>query len=87
MATKNNTYEIKIKEIEGKKYYSTVVRGIEYMIYKQDIYEGADWTVISSRVALGGLKKNPGTHRWFANVDEISKSIKSLKNLSLMIAA
>ena len=73
--------EIKIEKIDETTYYKTIAKGIDFLIYKNN----NGWNVGSSRVALGGLRKNPGTWRIFDTVDEIGNSIKSLKNISLMI--
>ncbi len=76
-----NINEIKITTESGTTYYSTIIKGIDYLIYKiKD-----EWTVGSSKTSLGGLRRNPGTWKYFNTLEEIGRSIKNLRNIELMI--
>ena len=76
-----NKLEIKKTTHESIDYYSTVVRGIDYLIYKNS----GEWRVKSSRVALGGNKKCPGTWRYFNTLEEVEKRVKNLKGLNQIL--
>lgn len=63
----------------GKTYYSTTVRGVEYCAH---VLAG-QWVVSSRRLALGRGKA--GTARFFPTVEALSASVKAFANLDLLI--
>lgn len=63
----------------GKTYYSTTVRGVEYCA---SVLAG-QWVVTSRRLALG--RGNAGTARFFPTVEVLSGSVKAFSNLDLFI--
>lgn len=60
--------------------FSTELRGVEYYARIDGI---GRWEVTSHRKALG--RRNVGTVRHFANVEQVAASIKAFANLDLLV--
>ncbi len=73
--------QITTTNIDGVTYYRTVLRGVTYTIYFQEVV-GA-WCVMSRRNALGRM--NPGTCRYFASLATVEKKIKGLLGIDALL--
>lgn len=71
--------EIEIKDLEGIRYYEMCHRAISYTLRHID----NEWELQSHRQALGW--QNPGSYRFFKSLEDLEKSVKAFKGISMLI--
>jgi len=69
-----------ISIINGQKYITNVVRGVEYVLMRN----GNEWGVATKRLALGRF--NPGGFKSFKTLDDVKANCKAFANVNLLEA-
>lgn len=72
---------IQVKQIEGRTYYSTERRGVEYTARQ---FAGR-WIVSTHRKSLG--RSNAGGCKHFDSVEQLAASVRAFAGLDILIAA
>lgn len=70
---------IQVSEAEGKTYYSTTARGVEYTAYELC----GEWFVSTRRLALN---RNMGGGKYFATLADVANGCKAFAGLVMLTA-
>lgn len=71
---------MKISIINGQKYITNILRGVEYTLMRN----GDGWGVATKRLALGRF--NPGGFKTFKTLADVKLNCKAFENVDLLNA-
>ena len=70
-----------VSEINGKRYFETVARGVAYCVTYSEV--GERWEVRTNRLALG--RSNMGGIKFFPTLADAERGCKAIAGLSIVL--